>query len=238
MTPMGGTPDVGLIIAVKLLPAAKTRLSPTFDAAARERLVLAMLTDTLDAARDATAVRSITVVTPDPTAAAVAAERAAPRCWPTSTPPGPPRPAEQRHHRGSSPDHTLDTESGCAARRSTRPAHRGADPRSTRRVRTGEVLSPIVRAAGPPRCSRSGWRCVRPRFGPDSARRHREDGAVELSGEWPGLRCDIDTPADLAYARRLGLGAATSRAVDGAGRTTGYSLANGRGPRRWGMMRR
>ena len=30
---------------------------------------------------------------------------------------------------------------------------------------------------------------------------------------WPGLRCDVDTPADLAVARRLGVGAATARAI-------------------------
>ena len=53
-----------------------------------------------------------------------------------------------------------------------------------------------------------------PRFGTDSARRHRDSGAVELTGAWPGLRHDIDTPEDLAQARRLGLGAATARAVE------------------------
>ena len=37
----------------------------------------------------------------------------------------------------------------------------------------------------------------------------------ELTGPWPGLRCDIDTPADLAVARRLGVGAATARAIAG-----------------------
>ena len=47
-----------------------------------------------------------------------------------------------------------------------------------------------------------------PRFGADSASRHRAAGAVELAGPWPGLRCDIDTPEDLAEARALGVGAA------------------------------
>jgi 2-phospho-L-lactate guanylyltransferase len=50
-------------------------------------------------------------------------------------------------------------------------------------------------------------------FGPDSAQRHRQSGAVELTGAWPGLRCDIDTPDDLLVARRLGVGVATLRAV-------------------------
>ncbi len=52
-----------------------------------------------------------------------------------------------------------------------------------------------------------------PQFGPDSAARHRHSGAIELTGAWPGLRCDVDTPADMAAARRLGVGAATARTV-------------------------
>ncbi len=52
-----------------------------------------------------------------------------------------------------------------------------------------------------------------PQFGPDSAQRHRHSGAIELTGAWPGLRCDIDTPDDLLVARRLGVGAATAQAI-------------------------
>ena len=52
-----------------------------------------------------------------------------------------------------------------------------------------------------------------PRFGAGSAGRHRDSGAVELVGDWPGLRCDIDTPDDLAAARLLGVGAATAAAI-------------------------
>lgn len=54
---------------------------------------------------------------------------------------------------------------------------------------------------------------LHPRFGPDSSARHRRSGAVELTGAWPGLRCDVDTPADLTAARQLGVGPATARAV-------------------------
>ena len=52
-----------------------------------------------------------------------------------------------------------------------------------------------------------------PEFGSDSAALHRRSGAIELTGAWPGLRCDVDTPADLVAARRLGVGAATARAI-------------------------
>jgi Guanylyl transferase CofC like len=55
MAPMSGTKtteaaDVGLVIAVKRLTAAKTRLAPVFSAATRESVVLAMLIDTISAA--------------------------------------------------------------------------------------------------------------------------------------------------------------------------------------------
>jgi len=56
-----------------------------------------------------------------------------------------------------------------------------------------------------------------PRFGADSAQRHRDSGAVELTGAWPGLRCDIDTPDDLLAATALGIGSGTIRAISAAG---------------------
>lgn len=73
---MSGTPDdgdIGLIIAVKRLAAAKTRLAPVFSAQTRENVVLAMLVDTLTAAAGVGSLRSITVITPDEAAAAAAA---------------------------------------------------------------------------------------------------------------------------------------------------------------------
>ncbi|HEY0227047.1 MAG TPA: 2-phospho-L-lactate guanylyltransferase, partial [Mycobacterium sp.] len=68
-----GAGDVALIIAVKRLTAAKTRLAPVFSARTREKVVLAMLVDTLTAASGVAAVGSITVITPDDDAAAAAA---------------------------------------------------------------------------------------------------------------------------------------------------------------------
>src|SRR5208283_4863368 len=66
--------DVALIVAVKRLAAAKTRLAPVFSAGTRENVVLAMLIDTLSAAAGVGSLGSITVITPDDAAAAVAAE--------------------------------------------------------------------------------------------------------------------------------------------------------------------
>ncbi|MGV0801474.1 2-phospho-L-lactate guanylyltransferase, partial [Mycolicibacterium elephantis] len=61
--------DIGLVIAVKRLGAAKTRLAPVFSASTRENVVLAMLIDTITAASAVPAVRTVTVVTPDEGAA-------------------------------------------------------------------------------------------------------------------------------------------------------------------------
>jgi 2-phospho-L-lactate/phosphoenolpyruvate guanylyltransferase len=58
-----------------------------------------------------------------------------------------------------------------------------------------------------------------PAFGPGSATRHRDGGAVELTGRWPGLTRDVDTPGDLREARELGLGRHTSALLAQAGRS-------------------
>src|SRR5690348_5825305 len=73
-TQTGAPADVGLVIAVKRLAAAKTRLAPVFSAATRERVVLAMMVDTIKAALAVPALQSVTVVTPDPVAADAALE--------------------------------------------------------------------------------------------------------------------------------------------------------------------
>ncbi|WP_238419973.1 2-phospho-L-lactate guanylyltransferase [Gordonia sp. 'Campus'] len=55
-----------------------------------------------------------------------------------------------------------------------------------------------------------------PRFGPASAAAHRAAGAVELDParhRWADLRTDVDTAADLAVARGLGLGRHTTEAL-------------------------
>ena len=53
---------------------------------------------------------------------------------------------------------------------------------------------------------------LQPQFGPGSARRHLESGAVWLPAG-AGARADVDTPADLQRCLRLGVGAHTSALV-------------------------
>src|SRR5699024_5443932 len=73
------SPDdrVHVVIPVKSLARAKSRLQPLMPAAPRRALVLAMFLDTLAAAQSAEAVAAVTVVTNDAQVAAEAAARGA-----------------------------------------------------------------------------------------------------------------------------------------------------------------
>jgi len=212
---MSGTrddePDIGLIIAVKRLTAAKTRLAPVFSARTRENVVLAMLVDTLGAAARVGSLRSISVITPDEAAAAAVIELGA-EVLADPTPEG---------HSDPLNNAITAAERAIAASFSNIVVLQGDLPA----LQTQE-LSEAIAAARHHRRSFVADRLgtgtsalfafgagLDPQFGPDSSARHRRSGAIELTGAWPGLRCDVDTPADLAVARRLGVGAATARAV-------------------------
>jgi 2-phospho-L-lactate guanylyltransferase len=52
-----------------------------------------------------------------------------------------------------------------------------------------------------------------PQFGVDSALRHRDAGIRLVSGDWPGLRHDVDTADDLDAAVSIGVGPATRAAL-------------------------
>ncbi|OBG73685.1 2-phospho-L-lactate guanylyltransferase [Mycobacterium sp. E2462] len=209
--PEAGTRDVALVIAVKRLSAAKTRLAPVFPAPAREAVVLAMLIDTVTAARGARGVGSITVITPDDAAAAAATELGA-AVLADPTPAGHPDPlnnaltSAESALRGSYAN-IVALQGDLPALQSQELGEAIAAARHHRRSfvadRTATGTAALFAFGGP----------LDPRFGADSAARHRRSGAIELTGAWPGLRCDVDTSADLAAARRLGVGAATARAV-------------------------
>ncbi len=208
---MSGAPGVGLIIAVKRLTAAKSRLSALFDSDRRERVVLAMLVDTITAARAVPAVGSVTVVTPDPVAMRAAREIGAAV---VADPTGPDHPDPLNNAILAACGEVGATTPNIVVLQGDLPALKSAElsdamacaalhPRSFVADRQGTGTAALF-AFGVP---------LDPRFGADSANRHRAAGAVELAGPWPGLRCDIDTPEDLAEARALGVGAATAAAV-------------------------
>jgi 2-phospho-L-lactate guanylyltransferase len=210
-TQADGVGDVALIIAVKRLAAAKTRLAPVFSARTRETVVLAMLVDTLTAAAGVGSVGSITVITPDDDAAAAAVALGA-HVLADPTPEGHDDPLN--HAIAAAERSVAESFSNVVALQGDLPA-----------LQTQELAEAIAAARAHQRsfvadrlATGTAALCafgtaLDPQFGPDSAARHRRSGAIELTGAWPGLRCDVDTPADLVAARRLGVGLATVRAT-------------------------
>ena len=211
MSSAGNAGDVGLIIAVKRLAAAKTRLAPLFSARTRESVVLAMLVDTLTAATRVASLRSVTVITPDDAAAAAAADLGADVL-------SDPTPQDHRDPLNNaivaaervvveSVPNIIVLQGDLPALQTQELAEAIAAARHYRRSFVADRLGTGTAAL----CAFGS--ALDPQFGPDSAARHRRSGAIELTGAWPGLRCDIDTPDDLAVARRLGVGTATARAI-------------------------
>ncbi len=204
--------DVGLVIAVKRLTAAKTRLAPMFSATAREDVVLAMLIDTITAAAQVPVVSSIVVVTPDSTAAE-AAQRLGAVVLPDPTPDGHSDPlnnalraADERARRDTV--NVIALQGDLPALRPVELAEAVAAARLHQRSFVADRHGTGTAALF------SFDAALDPRFGSGSAQRHRDSGAVELLGSWPGLRNDIDTPEDLVAARHLGVGRSTVRAIE------------------------
>jgi len=205
--------DVGVIVAVKRLAAAKTRLAPTFSAASRENIVLGMLVDTLSAAAGVRSVGLITVVTPDDVAAAAAIELGV-DVLADPTPDGHPDPlnnaiAAAEQVVSQSISNIVVLQGDLPALRTRELSEAIAEARRHHRSFVADRLgtgTAALCAFGVPLDSH---------FGLNSAALHRNSGATQLNGEWPGLRCDIDTPEDLATARGLGIGPATTRAIEG-----------------------
>lgn len=203
-------PDaVHAVIAVKNLERAKSRLAEELSPADRPRLVLAMLSDTVHAAL-AAGIGSVTVVTPDSgVAAAVHALGAATHPDPEAADDGLnaalANAAEAVRGRHGAVD-LLALQADLPALRPSELTDMLACAPVTGRAlvsdHTGQGTAALL--------VRDGLAPLRPLFGPDSARRHADSGAKDLDGDWPGLRLDVDTPADLRAAVTLGLGAATT----------------------------
>ncbi|WP_328397690.1 2-phospho-L-lactate guanylyltransferase [Nocardia sp. NBC_00416] len=210
---------VHAVIAVKTLESAKSRLAGVLAPPQRSRLVLAMLTDTVRAARAVPAIASITVVTPDPVVAR------ATRALGAVVHPEP-------RNATADPDGLNAALSAAAAALRARHGAVGllALQADLPALRTAE-LSAVLAAApmdtpalvadhvgtGTAALLAPAGVGLRPRFGPDSARHHYEDGALPLHGDWPGLRHDVDTPGDLAAIQELGAGEDTAALLDELG---------------------
>ncbi|MFC7447322.1 2-phospho-L-lactate guanylyltransferase [Rhodococcus daqingensis] len=220
MDPAHHTPPAGqahVLIAVKELGRAKSRLAGRLGPQERTALVLAMLRDTLAAAAGATGIAELTVITPDPVVARVARECGAGHYT---------DPAGEDLDRLNAVLRAAAADAQSSSGRGPVVALQGDLPC----LRPHE-LSAALAAARAPRSlvvdhHGTGTAALivldpdadlDPRFGPDSARRHRLSGAAVLTGDWPGLRLDVDTAADLDAAVRLGPGAATAAELDRIG---------------------
>jgi len=178
--------------------------------------VLAMLIDTLTAAKRVGSVCHITVITPDDTAAAAASQLGA-EVLSDPTPEGHPDPlnnaiAAAERVVAESVSNIVVLQGDLPALQTQELAEAIAAARHHERSFVADRLGTGTAAL----CAFGT--ALDPQFGPDSCARHRRSGAIELTGAWPGLRCDIDTPDDLAVARRLGMGPTTGRAIAGVRR--------------------
>ncbi|KIQ08201.1 hypothetical protein RU01_20955 [Rhodococcus sp. MEB064] len=205
-----------MVLAVKNLVDAKSRLATTFPGQERAELVLAMLRDTLEAASAAEAVTGWSVVTPDARVARIA-ESLGGRT--VSEPESAGRTTVERLNRALSAadDDVRHAHGGdVIALQADLPALTTAElvqayaaaPPDTRSVvvdHTGTGTSALIVRGHPRR--------LEPRFGPDSATRHVDSGALPLAGEWPGLRLDVDTADDVRAALALGVGPHTTRVL-------------------------
>ncbi|MFJ5233492.1 2-phospho-L-lactate guanylyltransferase [Kitasatospora sp. NPDC088391] len=196
-------PGWSLVVPVKTLAEAKSRLAPL--GPLRPRLALAFALDTVAAALACPAVGRVLVVTRD--ARAAGALRALGADVVEDEPGGGLNPAlahgaatAHRHH-PRSPVATLSADLP-ALRPAELARALGAVPPGGRAFLADTPGTGTVLLTGTP---------LRPAFGAGSRDRHLAGGARELLlSDVPSVRRDVDTPADLADARRLGLGPATA----------------------------
>lgn len=202
-----------LVVPVKTLQAAKTRLRGAADRGigepgAHARLALALAHDTIAAVRGASSVRGLVVVSSD---AVVAAELGA--IGVEVVPDGPEPGLNAAYTHGAAVLRGRDPGCAVGALQADLPALRPAElDAALAAFLGGRAFCADADGTGTTFLLAAPGEALDPRFGPGSAARHRESGAVELGGDWPGLRRDVDTTADLAAAAALGLGEHT-RAV-------------------------
>jgi 2-phospho-L-lactate/phosphoenolpyruvate guanylyltransferase len=196
-----------VVVPVKRLPIAKTRLSdPRRPPAEHAALALALALDTVAGAAACPLVARVLVVTDD--AEAARAARVLGAIVVADEPDAGLNPALAF---GAERARALAPADGVAVLSADLPALRPAELAAAL-VAAGEnarAFLPDAGTSGTTLLTARPGVALAPRYGPGSRAAHLASGAVELAGEWPSLRRDVDTPADLAAARALGLGPAT-----------------------------
>lgn len=216
-----------VVVPVKRLAGAKSRLHAKPLGVPHADLVLAMARDTVAASSACPLVAEVLVVTDDPRAHRALAALGA-RVVPDRPDAGlnaavtygagtAARPApEPRPGRTAQQARTARRPRAVAAITADLPALRPHDLAAALRAAaavpsrgfvTDAAGSGTTLLAAPPEVP------IDPRFGARSAYAHEASGARRLDGDWPSLRRDVDTLADLVDAARLGLGPHTAALV-------------------------
>ena len=196
-----------VVVPVKELAVAKTRLALPADL--REAVALAMACDVVAAAAACPAVAGVVVVTNDLRAAAALEPFGARVVADVSDAGLNPALAD-----GARYARTLWPRDGLASLSSDLPCLRPGELAGALAAAAAydRAVLPDVRGDGTTLLTARPGVALDPRYGPASRAAHVVAGAVQLPmGVWPGLEHDVDTPADLAAARALGLGDATAR---------------------------
>jgi 2-phospho-L-lactate/phosphoenolpyruvate guanylyltransferase len=209
--PAPAVPDGwGVVVPVKRLRLAKTRLSAVGDAG-RQALALAFALDVVQATLASAVVRRVLVITDDAVAAtALAALGADVR---SDRPDAGLNPALEH---GAAVLRAADGTLGVATISSDLPALRAQDVTAALRQTRERAFVADSAGSGTTLLAAVAAVPLRPAYGPGSAALHRASGARELPGS-AGLRRDVDTPADLAEAVTLGVGPATRAALAALG---------------------
>lgn len=208
-----------LVIPVKRLSAAKTRLAP-LPTARRAGLALAFVHDCVTAALAVPAVSQVLVVTADEVAAESLGRLGAYIALEHDPPAHEPEGSHDRLNAAI----TFGADRSRTRRPDLRVGVLTGDLPSLRTDELAAVLNlgaAIEERSFVPDAAGSGTTlllagengALDPRFGPQSRARHGESGASELFGVGRSVRQDVDTLADLEAALRLGVGAHTAHEI-------------------------
>ncbi|GGO48149.1 2-phospho-L-lactate guanylyltransferase [Streptomyces daqingensis] len=213
MEPHLTPPAWTLLMPLKPLSRAKSRLAAAAAAPARARLALAFAQDAVSAALTCTAVHDVAVVTNDEQAAEELAALGA-----HIVPDAPDAGLNPALAHGAAVVRGIRPEAPLAALNADLPALRA---RELARVLQAAAEAPrafLADAAGTGTTLLSAMpgHALRPRFGPRSRAGHAASGASELLlADADSVRQDVDTEADLAAAVVLGVGPHTAGALCG-----------------------